>query len=52
MLKTQHDRANVLSGRGPSIFSFGEDEPGELYFTNTQGSVMHFRSTVDKQAKQ
>jgi len=37
---------------GPSIFSFGEDEPGELYFTNTQGSVMHFRSTVDKQAKQ
>jgi hypothetical protein len=43
---------NALAGmftfgfNGQSVFSFGEDADGEIYFTTVQGIVQRFRSNA------
>jgi glucose/arabinose dehydrogenase len=36
----------TFGNNGLGIFSFGEDEAGEVYFTTVQGIIQHFRSTA------
>ncbi|HTQ37773.1 MAG TPA: PQQ-dependent sugar dehydrogenase [Pirellulales bacterium] len=41
----------TFGSKGLGIFSFGEDEAGEVYFTTVQGVIQHFRSAANSAAK-
>ncbi|HZZ26557.1 MAG TPA: PQQ-dependent sugar dehydrogenase [Pirellulales bacterium] len=43
----------TVGANGLSVFSFGEDQAGEVYYTTVQGVIRHFRSAgSDTQAKE